>query len=204
MLRQFAFFYCLLFAFSNQAQITTPTIITDRPAYSETPFTLGNSIYQIETGWRFDKLDNEAKIYLPKIWLRGGITQNLEWRAGLNTFAFGGQQNINTEPLELGLKYLAFLKANKRAHSFSLNTAVPINKSHNTLTFYPRFIGNHSNIFSTLGILYTAGMSINKNKSFCFGTFKIDKSFAHQLNVFAEIYAETTSNVITSIEAPKF
>jgi hypothetical protein len=165
---------------------------------------LGNSIYQIETGWRFDKLDKEAKKYLPKIWLRGGITQNLEWRAGLNTFAFGGQQNINAEPLELGLKYLAFLKANKRAHSFSLNTAVPINKSHNTLTFYPRFIGNHSNIFSTLGILYTAGMSINKNKSFCFGTFKIDKSFAHQLNVFAEIYAETTSNVITSIEAPKF
>ena len=181
------------------AQITTPTVVTDRPGYSETPFSLGRNIYQIETGWRFDKLDNEAKIYLPKVWLRGGITQKLEWRAGLNTFAFSGQQSIKTEPLELGFKYLAFEKENKRAHSFSLNAAIPLNKSNNLITFYPRFIGNHNNLFGTFGISYTAGMSINQDQALGFGTFKIDKTFKHQLNVFAEIYAETTSNIIGSI-----
>jgi hypothetical protein len=193
------FYFCLVFTTANQAQIATPTIVTDRPAYSETPFTLGKNIYQIETGWRLDKLEKEAKVYLPKAWLRGGITQKLEWRAGLNTFVLDGEQSIKTEPLELGFKYLTFLKENKRAHSFSLNAAIPLNKSNNLITFYPRFIGNHSNLFGSFGISYTAGMSLNQNNTFGFGTFKIDKSFAHQLNIFAEIYAETTSNIIGSL-----
>ncbi len=58
-----------------------PSIQTDRPDQTESPFTVPKKHFQIETGVSFERIDGENKLYTyPTILVKYGINENFELR----------------------------------------------------------------------------------------------------------------------------
>ena len=83
--------------FDALAQETgSPPMVTDRPDATESAVTVAVGVFQLESGYTFDKVDDVKTHSLGEILLRVGVADILELRFGINSYQWArGQAGIN-------------------------------------------------------------------------------------------------------------
>ena len=94
--------------FDALAQETgSPPMVTDRPDATESAVTVGVGVFQLESGYTFDKADGVRIHSLGEILLRVGVADILELRFGINSYQWARGQTETSHGLEdstVGLK----------------------------------------------------------------------------------------------------
>ena len=74
----------------------SPPMVTDRPDATESAVTVAVGVFQLESGYTFDKVDDVKIHSLGEILLRVGVADILELRFGINSYQWArGQAGIN-------------------------------------------------------------------------------------------------------------
>ena len=74
----------------------SPPMVTDRPDATESAVTVAVGVFQLESGYTFDKVDDVKIHSLGEILLRVGVADILELRFGINSYQWArGQTGIN-------------------------------------------------------------------------------------------------------------
>ena len=79
-MKKIILFFCVLGIYKTQAQVATP-IEADRPDQTETPAIVPKGMFQIETGFTYQKENSELKTFLlPTVLSKYGVNENFELR----------------------------------------------------------------------------------------------------------------------------
>ena len=99
----------LMFSAAVHAQETDKPepIATDRPDQTETPFLVPRGMFQMETGFVYEKVDdNTHALVTPTVLMKYGLNENFELRliASYTTVDFDGTKTSGFEPVNVGFK----------------------------------------------------------------------------------------------------
>lgn len=99
--RKFILLSSLIISYTSSAQ----QIQTDRPNETEGPSTISAHHLQVETGFSFEKQDDEKTFEVPALVMRYGLFKNAEFRLE-SAFKIEDEQNSQgIQPLVVGFKY---------------------------------------------------------------------------------------------------
>lgn len=105
-MKKLLFLFCVLRCATIQAQTTDP-IQADRPDQTETPSIVPKGMFQIETGFTFQKNDEISNSNsLPTVLWKYGVNENFELRLITEFISekINGEKNSGFTPVLIGLK----------------------------------------------------------------------------------------------------
>ena len=105
-MKKLLFLFCILGSLTIEAQ-TTEAIEADRPDQTETPSIVQKGMFQIETGFTFQKNNDISNTYsLPSILWKYGVNENFELRLITEVISekINGEKSSGLTPVLIGLK----------------------------------------------------------------------------------------------------
>jgi hypothetical protein len=197
---------CCNLVYSQTSTLESPTIATDRPDQTESPFLTPTNWFQIETGVWSEKImkgSDVNSITIPTILTKYGVNKNVELRLITEYNLLRGNSSTilsGVPPITVGLK-TALLKGKKFIPKTSLITHLGLHfissKDYAPSSYAPsfRFLMQHT-LSDKLNFSYNLGAQWDGNSAYAENLYTISFAYAisNKLGAFVESYGFVSTN----------
>lgn len=174
-----------------------PSLITDRPHFTESPQTVPKGVTQVEAGVTFERVGREKSTTIGETLVRVAAGESTEIRIGIPSYLNIRGDGAKADGLDdafLGAKF-ALVKRDKFPISLLVGTTLPTGSRRvaTRQTNYEAVVATETELASKIGLALNAGFGRpnegNGRFSQLFGSASFGFDLSERIGAYAEVYA---------------